>query len=131
MVDSVGLADRRAISAAERVRYREVTRPFALCQRVWPCETNNCDGQDTLTITATVSDGDGSVISTQEGVDFTDGPITLEPVPDGDYICTVTVGDGMGPIESQQIPCGNSKSLWIMHQKMHDCKIMCLYRFSF
>ena len=39
MVDSVGLADRRAISAAERVRYREVTRPFALCQRVWPCET--------------------------------------------------------------------------------------------
>ena len=39
MVDSVGLADRRAISAAERIRYREVTRPFALCQRVWPCET--------------------------------------------------------------------------------------------
>ena len=45
MVDSVGLADRRAISAAERVRYREVTRPFALCQRVWPCETTS-NGED-------------------------------------------------------------------------------------
>ena len=48
MVDSVGLADRRAISAAERVRYREVTRPFALCQRVWPCETIRAHGYEPI-----------------------------------------------------------------------------------
>ena len=69
----------------------------------------NCDGQDTLTITATIADGD-TIISTQEDTSFTDGSITFESIPVGDYTCTVTVVDGMEPIESQvqQIPCGNS-----------------------
>ena len=70
---------------------------------------HNCDGQDTLTITATIADSD-TIISTQEEAAFTDGSITFESILDGDYTCTVTVVDGMGPIESQvqQIPCGNS-----------------------
>ena len=67
----------------------------------------NCVGQDTLTITATVSDGTTD-ISTQGGAEFADGPITLGSVPDGNFICTVTLVDVIGPIESQQIPCGNS-----------------------
>ena len=70
---------------------------------------HNCDGQDTLTITATIADGD-TIISTQEDTSFTDGSITFESIPVGDYTCTVTVVDGMGAIESQvrQIPCGSS-----------------------
>ena len=69
----------------------------------------NCSGRDTLTITATIAHGD-TIISTQEDANFTDGSITFESIPDCAYTCTVTVVDGMGPIESQvqQIPCGNS-----------------------
>ena len=69
-------------------------------------DQHNCDGQDALTITATIADGD-TIISTQEEAAFTDGPITFESISAGDYTCTVTVVDGMGPIESQvqQIPC--------------------------
>ena len=72
----------------------------------------NCDGQDTLTITATIADSD-TIISTQEDAAFTDGSITFESIPDGNYTCTVTVVDGMGPIESQvqQIPCGSPTSV--------------------
>ena len=69
----------------------------------------NCAGQDTLTIIAIITSGDGTVINTHEGADFTDGPITFqESVRDGEFTCTVTVVDGVGPIEFQQIPCGNS-----------------------
>ena len=40
----------------------------------------NCAGQDTLTIIAIITSGDGTVINTHEGADFTDGPITFSRV---------------------------------------------------
>ena len=90
-------------------------------------DQHNCTDQDTLTITATVADG-ATNISTREGADFTDGPITLEPVPDGDYTCTVTVVDRIGPIESQQIPCGNSLSTSKCALILFVCmKYVCLF----
>ena len=68
----------------------------------------DCMDQDTLTIMATITDGDGSVIDTRESADFTDGPITFGSVSVGEFTCTVTIVDGMGPIESQEISCGIS-----------------------
>ena len=70
-------------------------------------DQHNCVGQNTLTITATVTDG-ATDISTQVGAVFTDGPITLGSVPIGEFTCIVTVVDAMGPIESQEISCENS-----------------------
>ena len=69
-------------------------------------EQTNCDGVERLTITITLT-GRDTIVSTQQ-VDFSDGIITFTSISAGDYTCSVTVEDEIGPVESMQIPCGGT-----------------------
>ena len=86
---------------------RQVSRttpaPGIVSLRVTVNEQANCAGVDGLTITATIAEG-ARIISTQQ-TDFADSSINFESLAGGDYICSVSIGDGTESIESMQIPC--------------------------
>lgn len=68
-------------------------------------EQSNCDGLDGLTINANIMEGD-KIISSKMA-NFTNITITFlnEMIPPGDFICSITIEDETGPIESSNRSC--------------------------